>query len=68
MIFWKSLYKLSFRESAQLKTVLEFYDMEIHLKMSVPNNQKLKTTVKRSVDQKLRLRNFDGMRKLNLEQ
>ena len=34
----KSLYKLRIRESAQLKIVLEFYEMEVH--------QKLKTMVK----------------------
>ena len=48
----KSLYKLRMLESDQFKTVLEVYDMEIHQKMSVPNYQKLKTMVKRSVDQK----------------
>ena len=41
----ESLYKWRIRESAQLKTVLELYDMEIHQKISVPNNQKLKTMV-----------------------
>ena len=56
----ESLYKLRIRESAQLKTVLELYDMEIHQKISISNYQKLKTMVKRSVDQKLRLRNFDA--------
>ena len=55
-----SLYKLRIRESDQLKTVLELYDMEIHQTISVPNYQKLKTMVKRSKDQKLRLRNFDA--------
>ena len=50
--------KLRTRESDQLKTVLELYDMEIHQKISMPNYQKLKTVVKRSIDQKLRLRNF----------
>ena len=55
-----SLYKLGMRESDQLKTALELYDMEIHQKMSMPYNQKLKTMVKRSVDQKLRWRNFDA--------
>ena len=55
----ESLYKLRIRESAQLKTALELYDMEIHQKISVPNYQKLKTMVKSSIDQKLRLRNFD---------
>ena len=34
--------------------------MEIHQKISIPNNQKLKTMVKKSFDQKLRLRNFDA--------
>ena len=54
----ESLYKLRLRESAQLKTVLELYDMEIHQKISMPDCPKLKTMVK-SIDQKLRLRNFD---------
>ena len=56
----ESLSKLWIRESAQLKTVLELYDMEIQQKISVPNYQKLTTMVKRSLDQKLRLRNFDA--------
>ena len=34
--------------------------MEILQKISMPNYQKLKTMVKRSFDQKLRLRNFDA--------
>ena len=55
-----SLYKLRIRESAQLKTVLELYAMKIHQKISMPNDQKLKAMVKRSMDQKLRLRNFDA--------
>ena len=56
----ESLYKLRIRESAQLKTILDFFDMMIHQKISMSNYQKLKTMVKRSVDQKLRLRNFDA--------
>ena len=55
-----SLHKLRIRESAQLKTILDLYDMEIHQKISISNCQKLKTMVKRSTDQKLRLRNFDA--------
>ena len=55
----ESLYKLRIRDSTQLKTVLELYDMEIHQKISMPNYEKLKTMVKRGIDQKLRLRNFD---------
>ena len=50
----ESLYKLRIRESDQLRTVLELYDMEIHQKISVPNYQKLNTMVKSSLDQKLR--------------
>ena len=56
----ESLYKLRIRESDQLKTVLELYDVEINEKVSMPNDQRLKTMVKRSIDQKLRLRNFDA--------
>ena len=54
------LYKLRTRESDQRKTVLELYVMEIHQKIPMPNYQKLKTMVKRSRDQKLRLGNFDA--------
>ena len=56
----ESLYKLRIRESEQLKRELELYDLEIHQKISMPNSQKMKTMVKRSTDQKLRLRNFDA--------
>ena len=56
----ESLYKLRIRESDQLKTVLELYDMEIHQKTSMPDYQQLKTMVKRSIDQKRRLRNFEA--------
>ena len=56
----ESLHKLTIRESDQLKTVLELYDMEIHQKISRPDYQKLKTMVKRSIDQELRLRNCDA--------
>ena len=50
----ENLSKLRIRESAQLKTGLELYDMEIHQKIAMPIYQKLKTMVKRSIDQKLR--------------
>ena len=42
----EKLDKSRIRESAQLKTVLELYDMEIHQKISVPNYQKSKSMVK----------------------
>ena len=56
----ESVHKLRIRESEQLKTVSELSEMEIHQKISMPNYQKLKTLVKRNMDQKLRLRNFDA--------
>ena len=55
----ESLYKLTIRESAQLKTVLELYETGIHQKISVSNYQNLKPMVKRIIDLKFRLRNFD---------
>ena len=54
----ESLYNLRIRESDQLRTVSELYDMEIHPNISKPDYQKLRTMVKRSIDQKLRLRKF----------
>ena len=50
----ESLCKLRIRDSATLKTVLELFDMEIHQKISMPNCEKLKTMMKKSIDQ-----NFD---------
>ena len=50
----ESLYKLRLRESVQLKTALELYDMKIHQKISMPNYLQLQTMVKRSINQKLR--------------
>ena len=38
----ESLYKLRIRESGQLRTVLELYDLDIHQKISMPDHQKLK--------------------------
>ena len=51
----ESLYKFRIRQSDQLKAALELYDMEIHQKLSMPNHQKLKTMVKRSI----KIRNFE---------
>ena len=47
----ESLYKLRIRESDQLKTVLELYELEIHQKISKLENHKLKTMAKRNLDQ-----------------
>ena len=60
------LYKLRIRESEKLKTVLELYDLEIHQKKAGPDNHRLKTVVKRSIEQDLRNRNF-GARNGNYE-
>ena len=56
----ESLHKLRHESLNNSKTVLELYDMEIHQKILMPNHQRLKTIVKRSLDQKLWLRNFDA--------
>ena len=53
-VFLESLCKCRTRQSAQLKTVLELYDMEIHQKTWMFDYQELKTMVMRSIDQKLR--------------
>ena len=54
-----SLHKLRIRESDQRKTVLELCDMKFIRRNRFPDYQKLKTMVKRSIDQKLRFRKFD---------
>ena len=62
----EGLYKLRIRESEKLKTVLELYDLEIHLKKVGPYYDRLKTMVKRSIEQDFRNRNF-GARNGNYE-
>ena len=54
----EGLYKLKIRESEKLKTVLELYNMEIHQKKAGPDFHRLKTMVKRSIEQNLRIKNF----------
>ena len=56
----KGLYKLRMRESEKLKTVLELYNMEIHQKKLEPDYHRLKTMVKRSIEQNLRIKNFEA--------
>ena len=53
-------YKLRRRESEKLKTVLELYDLEIHQKKGGPDYHILKTMVKRSIEQNLRIKNFEA--------
>ena len=62
----EGLYKLRTRESEKLKTVLELYDLEIHQKKIGPDYHRLKTMVKRSIEQDIRNRNF-GARNGNYE-
>ena len=56
----ESLNKSRIRESEKLKTVLELYNMEIHQKKAGPDYHRLKTMVKRSIEQKLRMKNFEA--------
>ena len=56
----EGLYKLRIRESEKLKTVLELYDLEIHQKKLEPDYHSLKTMVKRSIEQNLRVENFEA--------
>ena len=63
---WEGLYTLRIRESEKLKTVLELYDLEIHQKKLGPDYHRLKTMVKRSIEQEIRNKNF-GARNGNYE-
>ena len=56
----EGLYKLRIRESEKLQTVLELYDLEIHQKKLGPDHHRLKTLVKRSMEQDIRNKNFLG--------
>ena len=62
----EGLYKLRIRESEKLKTVLELYDLETHQKKIGLDYHRLKTMVKRSIEQDLRIRTF-GARTGNYE-
>ena len=62
----EGLYKLRIRVSEVLKTVLELYDLEIHQKKLGPDYHRLKTMVKRSIEQDIRNKNF-GARNGNYE-
>ena len=54
----EGLYKLKIRESEKPKTVLELYNMDIHQKKAGPHSHRLKTMVKRSIEQDLRNKNL----------
>ena len=54
------LYKFWILESEKLKTVLELYDLENHQKKIGPDYHRLKTMVKRSIEQEIRNKNFEA--------
>ena len=59
----EGLYKLRIRASEKLKTVLALYNLEIHQKKAGPDYHRLKTMVKRSIEQNLRMKNFWGQKR-----
>ena len=56
----EGLYKLRIRESDKLRTVLELYDLQTHQKKLGLDYHRLKTMVKRSIEQEIRNNNFGG--------
>ena len=54
----EGLYKIRTRESEKLKTVLELCNMEFHQNKAGPDYHRLKTMVKRSIEQEIRNKNF----------
>ena len=54
----EGLYKLRIRKSEKLKTVLELYDLETHQKKIGPDYHRLRTMVKRSIEQDIRNKNL----------
>ena len=56
----EGLYKLRIRESEKLKTVLELHDLEIHQKKIGPDYHRLKTMVKRCIEQYIRNNKFSA--------
>ena len=54
----EGLYTLRIRVSEKLKTVLELDDLEIHQKKLGPDYHRLKTMVKRSIEQEIRNKNL----------
>ena len=54
----EGLYQLRIRESEKLKTVLELQNTETQQKKAGLDDHRLKTVVKRSIEQNLRLENL----------
>ena len=63
----ESLFKLRIRESEKLQTVLDLYKMEIHWKKVGLDYHRLKTMVKRSIEQNLQMKNFEARNGVNKE-
>ena len=59
-VILESFYKSRIRVSEKFKTVFELYNMEIRQKKAGPDYHRLKTMVKRSIEQDLRNRNFEA--------
>ena len=55
----ESLYKSRMREFDKFKTVLELCDLETHQKKLEPDCHRLKAMAKRSIEQDLRIKNFE---------
>ena len=56
----EGLHIFRIRESEKFKTVLELYNMEIHQKKLWPDHHRLKTKVKKSIEQDIRNKNFEA--------
>ena len=56
----EGLYNFRIRESGKLKTVLELYALETHQKKLGPDYHRLKAMVKRSIEQEIRIKNFEA--------
>ena len=54
----ESVYKMKIRESVQVQTVLAIHDQEIDRDRAMTSYQRLKTMVRRHIDQMIRTRNF----------
>ena len=60
MTSWKDCTKLRIREFDKLKTVLELFKKETHQKKAEPDYHRLKRMEKRSIEQNLRMKNFEA--------
>ena len=58
MTSWKDCTNKEYESLKKLETVSELYDLEIHQKILGPDFHRLKTVVKRSIEQDIRNKNF----------